>query len=305
VTKTLLARPLPATIALLLGALHAYADDSRPTSGPATNTVDKTQYTLCNPTPAVQMRAMDTDRPNITNTPHAIDAGHLQIETGIIDYAYFRVHSPDDNVRNSDVAFGQFNFRLGVLNYLEVNAIIHAYDLVQAHNYGAGTFTRAGSFGDSGFGGKLNLWGDEGGDNIWGTAMAIQPQFKIPTARNHVGNGHLEFEVGAPFLMNLPAAFHLGLQPGVSRERNSDNNGYVTGLPISISVDRVVVGNVDVYFEYACRLTTEKHVETEQTVDVGGTYPLSDNIVLDVGMNLGLNRAANNIEALTGISVRF
>ena len=31
---------------------------------------------------------MDTDRPNITNTPHTIDAGHLQIEAGAADYAY-------------------------------------------------------------------------------------------------------------------------------------------------------------------------------------------------------------------------
>lgn len=303
--RTLLAGPLPAIIVLLFGALHAYADEPGPTSGPATHALDKRQYALFNPTPADQMRAMDTDRPNITNTPHTIDAGHSQIETGLIDYAHFRDHSPDDNVREDECVFGQFNLRLGVLNYLEVNAIIHAYERVQAHNYGAGTSAHAGGFGDTVLGGKLNLFGNESGDHLWGTAMAIQPQFKIPTARNDVGNGHLEVEVDAPFLMNLPAGFHLGLQPGVSYERNSDNGSYVTGFPISISVDRVVVGNLDVYVEYAGRPTTEKHVVREQTVDVGDTYPLSDNVVLDAGVNLGLNRAANNVEALVGVSLRL
>ena len=248
---------------------------------------------------------MDTDRPNVTNTPHTIDAGHLQIETGIVDYAYFRDHSPGDNVREDDLDLGQFNFRLGVLNNLEINAVVDTYDLVQLHDYDAGKSLHAGSFGDTVLGGKLNLWGDESGDNVWETAMAIQPQFKIPTARNDVGNGRFEFEVAAPFLMNLPAGFHLGLQPGVSYERNSENTGYVTGFPTSISLDRVVIGNLDVYLEYACDPTTEKHVETEQTIDVGGTYPLTDNIVLDTGVNFGLNRASNNVEVLAGISFRF
>ena len=274
-------------------------------SNTTTTGANKWQYTLFNPTPADQLRGMDTDRPNLTNTPHTIDAGHLQIETGIIDYAYFRDHSPGDNVRDDDFDFGQFNFRLGVLNNLEVNVVVDAYDHVQLHDYDSSTSLRPGSFGDTVVGGKLNLWGDESGDNTWETAIAIQPQFKIPTARNDVGDGHFEFEIAAPFLMNLPAGFHLGLQPGVSCERNSDNTGYVTGFPMSVSVDRVVLGNLDLYLEYACDPTTEKHVETEQTIDVGGTYPLTDNIVLDTGVNCGLNRVSTNVEVLAGISIRF
>jgi hypothetical protein len=289
---------------LLVSGGAALADDSNATTA-ATTQPSKWEYNLLNPTPSDQLRGMDTDRPNVTNTPHTIDAGHLQIEAGIIDYAYFRDDSPGNNVREDDLDFGQFNFRLGVLNNLEINAVVDAYDLVQVHDYDAGTSFRAGSFGDTVIGGKLNLWGDESGDSAWETAMAIQPQFKLPTARNNVGNGYFEFEVDAPFLMNLPAGFHLGLQPGVSYERNSDDSGYVTGFPMSISVDRVVVGNLDVYVEYASDVTTEKHVETEQTIDVGGTYPLTDNIVLDTGVNLGLNRASNNVEVLAGISVRL
>lgn len=59
------------------------------------------------------------------------------------------------------------------------------------------------------------------------------------------------------------------------------------------------------YLEYASDVTTEKHVEAEQTIDVGGTYPLNDNVVLDSGVNFGLNRASDNIEVLAGVSVRF
>jgi len=279
--------------------------DSGPATAATTQPPDKSQYSLFNPTPADDLRGMDTDRPNVTNTPHTIDAGHLQIETGVIDYSYFRDDSPRQNVREDDFDYGQFNFRLGVLNNLEINAAVDSYDFDQTHDYYAGTTVHGGSFGDTVFGGKLNLWGDDGGDDVWASALAIQPQLKFPTARDTVGNGRFEFQVIAPFLMNLPAGFHLGLQPGASYERNSSNTGYVAGFPSSISLDRVVVGDLDVYVEYACDPTTETHAETQQTLDVGGTYPLTDNIVLDTGLFFGLNRASTNIEVTAGISVRF
>jgi hypothetical protein len=63
--------------------------------------------------------------------------------------------------------------------------------------------------------------------------LAIQPQLKFPTARGDVGNGRFEFSAAAPFLVNLPAKFHLGVQPGISYERNSRNTEYATGFPLS------------------------------------------------------------------------
>ncbi|HTW93779.1 MAG TPA: transporter [Tepidisphaeraceae bacterium] len=275
------------------------------TATPPAASDDKSQYTLFNPTPEDLLRSMDTDRPNVTNTPHTIDAGHLQIETGIIDYTYFRDRSAGVNVRNDFFDFGQFNFRLGVLNNLEINAVVDAVDVNEFQDYSARTQFRAASFGDTIIGAKLNLWGDDGDDSDWATALAIQPQFKIPTARDTVGNGRFELAVPFPFLMNLPDGFHLGLQPGVEYERNSIDTGYVAGFPMSISVDRDVIGDLDVYVEYACDPTTEMHVQTQQTLDVGGTYPLNENIVLDTGLNFGLNRQSNNIEVLAGVSMRF
>jgi Putative MetA-pathway of phenol degradation len=286
-------------------ASSAFADISAPSTQPATEAPDKSPFNLSHPTPGDQLRSMDTDRPNITNTPHTIDAGHLQIETGVFDYMYYRDHSPGDNVRRDDFAFGEFNFRLGVLNNLEINAVVNTYDITAAHDYDGGTSLHAGSFGDTVIGAKLNLWGDDSPDETWVTALAVQPQFKLPTASDSVGNGRFEFEVPFPFLMNLPEGFHLGLQPGVSYQRNSTDTGYVTGFPSAISLDRVLICNIDVYLEYACDPTDEPHAKTEQTIDVGGTYPLNDNVVLDTGLNFGMNSASPNIEWVAGISIRI
>lgn len=298
----------PPPIRLVFFSLACLAQQARCDESATNQTVspppDKSRYTFFNPTPDGQLRDMDTDRPNVTNTPHTVDAGHWQFECGIVDYAYSRDDLPGNNLRSDDFALGQFNFRMGVLNDLELNAVVDACEIDRVHDYSGNTTFRAGGFGDMIVGGKLNLWGNEGGDDPGYTALAIQPQLKIPTARKDIGNGRLECFVAVPFLENLPGGFHLGLQPGVSRERNSSNTGYVTGFPSSVSLDRAIIGNLDVYLEYACHLTTERHVTEPQTVDFGGTYPLTKSVVLDAGVNLGLNRASHDIEVLTGISLR-
>jgi len=248
---------------------------------------------------------MDTDRPNITNTPHTIDAGHLQIETGLIDYSYDRSRSSGATYRYDDFAFATSNFRMGILNNLELNAVIDPYEIERTRDNASNTTEYSRGFGDTTIGAKLNLWGNDGGDAAWQSGLAIQPQFKFPTASDGLGNGHFEFSIALPFLVNLPAGFHLGLQPGGSLQRNTQNDGNAAGMQNSISIDRVLLGNLDVYFEYASDVTTQKHTQPVQTIDIGGTYPVSNNIVLDAGVALGLNNSTNDIEVLAGISVRF
>ena len=59
-----------------LGSLLAAEGDDNEDACP-----DKSQYTLFNPTPAKCMREFDPDRPDITDSPFTIDAGHIQFET--------------------------------------------------------------------------------------------------------------------------------------------------------------------------------------------------------------------------------
>ena len=273
--------------------------------GDPTTQPDKSQFTLFNPTPADQLRDMDTDRPNKTNTPHTIDAGHLQIEIGAFDYDFYRDQYDAANARTETLDLGQFNFRLGILDNLELNAVVNSFDFLRNTDYTANQSSRQNGFGDTIVGGKLNFWGNETGDTVWATALGIQPQFKIPTARENIGNGHPELFIGFPFLMNLPAGFHLGLQPTISWERNSTDTGNVAGWQNSISVDRIILGNFDVYLEYWMHVSTQTHQESQQTLDVGFTYPINDNVVLDTGANIGLNKSSDTLEWVAGISLRF
>src|SRR5690242_16962200 len=68
------------------------------------------------------LRPMDIDRPNRTNTPHTVDAAHVQIEFGAFDWAYSK--SRDSTPWQSQAAFAQTNVRVGVLDRLELNVVV-------------------------------------------------------------------------------------------------------------------------------------------------------------------------------------
>jgi len=47
--------------------------------------IDKSGYHLLNPTPARYLREMTTDRPDKTESPYTVDAGHFQIEMDLVN----------------------------------------------------------------------------------------------------------------------------------------------------------------------------------------------------------------------------
>jgi hypothetical protein len=250
---------------------------------------------------ANDLRAMDTDRPNKTNSPHTIDAGHVQIEVGAFDWTYSGSHA--GMPWQSQAVFGQTNVRVGVLDVLELNVVVSPVSYSDSGPDSGGERSRATGFGDMVVGGKVNLWGNAGGDSVWATGLAVQPQVKLPTAPDELGNGHTEAFVGVPFLVNLPEGFHLGAQPTVAWERNADNTDDHVGWQFAVSVDRVLFDAVDVYVEYWTHFAEGQ--EPQHSIDVGCSYPLSEHCVVDTGVNLGLNDATPDVEWTAGVSFKF
>lgn len=281
---------------LMLPAAHAAAQDAQaPTSNAPPGGAD---HSLFDPVPADQLRDMDTDRPNLSNTPHTVDAGHLQIEAGLIDYQ----RDKDGSDLDKSWTWGEVNLRLGVLDRLELNLDVTPWTVDRERD--GTTHSHAHGFGDLVVGGKLNLWG-ESGDDPWSSGLAIQPQIKLPTAAHDLGNGHVEVAVMVPFQMALPAGFHLGLQPTLSRVRNSANKGDVTGYQGAAAIDHDLIGQLDVYAEYSYSDTSEHGQPSQQTLDLGGLLPIGKNLQLDSGVMIGLNHAAPDVEWLAGVSARF
>ena len=85
-------------------------------------TVDKREFTLLKPTPKEFTRELSTDRPDFTESPLTVDAGHVQVELSFVEYA-----------RNGDGGgVDQYsvlptNFKVGLLNQADMQFVIHPY----------------------------------------------------------------------------------------------------------------------------------------------------------------------------------
>jgi hypothetical protein len=252
----------------------------------------KSGYTLFDPTPREQMRPLSTDRPDATESPYTVDAGHLQLEAEVA--AYLRDVAREDGARVTGWAFGVTNFKLGLTNTIDVQLVVETYRREET----SGGATVEG-FGDLVLRGKFNLWGNDGGP----TAFALLPFVKLPTAEEGLGNSDVEYGIALPLAVELPHGFGLGAQIVVEALRNDADTGYEAGLGASATISHALAGELSGFVEIAAAGPADAHWEV--TFDTGLTYGIGEDAQLDVGAFIGLNRAAPDLVVFAGITWRF
>ncbi len=147
-------------VALL--APEALAASNSPPSNPEERP-DKSGYTLFNPTPRALMREMSADRPDKTDSPFTVDAGHFQVEMDLANLTYDGRDSSGTNGPLTSVEVAPMNLKVGLLNNLDFQLLYTSYRWERTEDPQTGTTQRA-----SGFDGitprlKLNLVGNDGG----------------------------------------------------------------------------------------------------------------------------------------------
>ena len=130
------------------------------------------KYNLFHPTPKDQMRSFETDRPDATESPVTVDAGHFQFETDLFRTERLKTHGIE-TIRNF---YNAFNMKLGITNTLDLQLIAEPFYTQKVS--GNGYTHKSSGFGSLTLRAKQNLWGDNGGK----TALALLPFINIPTA---------------------------------------------------------------------------------------------------------------------------
>src|SRR5215218_10376638 len=80
---------------------------------------DKSQYTLFNPTPRASMRELSTDRPDTTESPYTVDAGHFQFELSLVDFT----RDDDGGVKSETLTALPANLKVGLLNNVDLQFV--------------------------------------------------------------------------------------------------------------------------------------------------------------------------------------
>jgi len=284
-------RGLDAGLFLSLGALGATAQE--------TNSIppDKSGYNLFDPVPDTLMRELAPDRPDKTECPYTVDAGHYQLEMDFANYTCSE--SGGTTTRAWNVA--PFNIKAGLLNNVDLQFVFDDYLNVRTEDNAAGVSTTQSGFGDLITRLKVNLWGNDGGP----TAFALLPYLKFPTSTDNLGNNAVEGGVIFPLAIKLPHGFDLNLETAASVMKNEEGGGHHEEFINSFSVDHGIAGRLSGYVEFFSGIGTESHAGWIGTVDTGLEFLVTKDVQLDCGCSFGVTRAADNFNPFAGITVRF
>ena len=265
--------------------------------GAADESQEKSRYNLFHPTPDNLLRELATDRPDKTESPTTVDAGHFQIE---MDFATF-TQDQMNGVSAKTWNIAPFNLRVGLLNDVELSLVFESYVQKDTEDKTAKKMLVLSGVGNFITRLKVNLWGNDGGR----TAFAFFPFMKFPTGTGGLNNNSIEGGAIFPFSMTLPAQFELGMETGVVISRNESSANYREEFVNSITFSREIAGKLSGYCEFFSIVNTERDSNWIGTADFGLTYALTENVQLDCGCNIGVTDAADDINAFSGLSVRF
>lgn len=267
---------------------------------PVRITVDKGQYNLFNRTPDDQMRPFSTDRPGKTHSSLTVDAGHVQFESDFWNYTWDRFTRDRTTARAYSVANPLF--KLGVTNWAELDVQLSAYNSLAIRSRDGGGNLHARGFGDVLVGGKINLFGNDGGEQ----ALALYPLIKLPTAAWAVGNNMVEYSLSVPYTIALSAQFSLTLEPTAGLLRNLNKQGYHADYQFLANLNRPIFGEaVTAAVEIAAEYTTDRNIPARYTIDPSLPWLVTPALQLDVGAYIGLNKSAPDYNPYVGISFRY
>jgi hypothetical protein len=272
-------------------ATPAFADDAPKR--------DKSFYTLFNPTPAGAMRDFNPDRPAKSTSPYTVDAGHFQYETDGFVYTYDRYSFGGITTRTYTLP--DPTLRLGLLNNVEFELALAPYTRTTATTRSTGEVATASGFGDIISRLKVNLFGNDGGD----AALALIPYVKFPTAARNLGNNQVEGGLLAPLSLNMPLGFTLVLQTEIDALKNANDGGKHANFINLVNLSREIVPKLTGQLEFFADAVNDKGQSNIYTVDAALAYLITPNLQVDVGANLGVSKAAADIQAYFGIAQRF
>ena len=265
--------------------------------------VDKSGFHLFNPTPAEYLREMNTDRPDKTESPYTVDAGHFQVEMDLVTYTRERERRGGTTSLAESTSIAPVNLKAGLWNRADLQLVLETWTEVETRVRTGGVTLRERhrGFGDVTTRLKYDFWGNDGG----ATAFGALPFAKFPTSQDGLGNNSVEGGLILPLAVSLPRGVGMGLMTEFDFNRDGAGNGRHVEFINSITFSHDLVGDLGGYVEFFSSVSEERGADWVGSVDLGLTFGLTDNLQLDAGISLGVTRAADDVNPFLGISWRF
>ena len=277
----------------------ARADDATAPNAPIADAPDKSGYNLFDPTPDDEMRKFTPDRPTKGFSVRTVDAGHIEIESDFVSYTYSKYLGI---TTHSFEAFDP-NLKIGITNWADFEIQFNGLQSQQSFDSATGAVAHGDGFGDVFLRTKINLFGNDSGP----MGLAIIPYVKVPSSVPVISNGAVESGLIAPLALRLPQDYIVTLMTEVDELKNTDDGRRYTNFVNLIGVSHPLPGveGANAMVELFSSAGTDPAAPQIYTFDAGMNFRIDQHTILDVGFNLGLNKAAPKAQVYSGISVRF
>jgi hypothetical protein len=255
-----------------------------------TNSPSKTSgdYSLFNPVPGDQLRPLSSEVYDGVPDARTVDAGHVQVESGFINY-YFNSVTPYHY--SSDEFLWEPRITVGLLNHVDI-FIRPSYEIRSYNGKDSSS-----EFGRITTGLKINLWGDDDG----ATALAIRPYVSIPTSDD---DGDVDGGGDVALLVRLSHGFYVKLDSEFY-EAHNNNNTLFAGFDNSMSINKSLCSKAEAYWYLDSTVTSDSSQQWYGYTGFGLKYNFTKNLQIFTGIGFGLTSSAYDYNPRFGFVWRF
>ena len=273
------------------------AGDPLPTLADVFSTLLNPKYTLLNPVPDSALRSLNNDRPTKSNVPGTLDAGHFQVESDFANFTY------DNTAGVKTRSFQALDpaLKLGLTGSIDLEVELNGLQSISVGN-DTGPTRHDQGFGDVFVRSKINFVGNDSGN----LSIAAIPYVKAPSGRPVISNGAVEGGVIIPISYKLPNDFVLLFDPEFDALKNANDSRRHANFTNLVNISHPVPGisNLTAFAEFYASVPAERAFPNIYTADFALAYLANPSLEFDIGTNVGLNRAAPDIQVYTGFTLR-
>jgi hypothetical protein len=235
-------------------------------------------------------------RPGKATPACTVPAGRVQTETGLADWSVTR----ESGSRAISLVIGETTLKLGLTDHSDIEVDVTPWQRTELKS--DGLKESSSGFGDIFVAYKHRLTADE-------TALQVAALtgIKLPTAKRALGNRKVEASLLLPVSYSIPGSrFSLGTTPELDWNADADGHGYHVAMAQVVSVGWAASDRLSVSAELWGQWNWDPAATVKQySADASLAYLVSNDLQLDAGAKLGLNRNTPDIELYAGISARF
>ncbi|MNU15220.1 hypothetical protein D3C71_33470 [compost metagenome] len=240
------------------------------------------KYSLFNPVPRSQMREMETDRPDVTESPYTVDAGHFQYETDLIRL----IKEKSDLLKTNTLLVNQANLKIGITGSTAIQIGWQSYGWQKEKEVNTGSVIKTDGIGDVTLRIKQNIIGNDNGN----FALAILPYVKFPTSK-YDEESRLEGGLIVPISYKFSGEWKLGVQVEVDRLKDLDqpsmHTEFLQTLTISHPLSKGIDGIAETYYTYDF-----KAHQLANYINAAIQIEIIKDFKMDAGVNYGIQHTA-------------